>query len=162
MPPLLTADAATAVASKGALRQWAVAAQASSQYGELDWAATQATGAPNSSADCGDNKTAWASAGNAGLDNLEVVYATAVVPVAVNIYETNGPGSIVKVDVLEANGAAHTVFTGRPLPTQQCPRTLSIGITGMTSHVIRVNIYVDQSVVKTWDEIDAVELVGNP
>ena len=162
MPPLLTATAATAAAANGSLRQWAAAAQASSQYGDLDWAATQATGAPNSSADCGDNKTAWASANNDGHDNLEVVYTTAVVPVAINIYETNAPGSIVKVDVLEANGAAHTVFTGLPLPTQQCPRTLSIGITGVTSHVTRVNIYVDQSVVKAWDEIDAVELVGNP
>ncbi len=162
VPPLLTANAATAAAANGALHQWAAAAQASSQYGDLDWAATQATGAPNASADCGDNKTAWASAGNAGVDNLELVYTTTVVPVAVNIYEQNGPGSIVKVDVEEPSGTAHTIYTGAPLVTQQCPRTFSIAITGVTAKVNRVKIYVDQSVVKTWDEIDAVELVGNP
>jgi len=162
VPPLLTANAATATAATGSLRQWALAAQASSQYGDVDWAATQATGAPNSPAACGDNTTAWASAGNSGQDNLELVYTTTVVPVAINIYEGNGPGSIVKVDVEEANGTAHTVYTGQPLVTADCPRIFSIGITSVTAKVNRIKIYVDQSVVKTWDEIDAVELVGNP
>jgi hypothetical protein len=162
VPPLLTANAATAAAANGTLHQWAAAAQASSQYGDVDWAPTQATGAPNSSTTCGDNKTAWASAGNAGTENLQLAYTKTVVPVAVNIYETNGPGSIVQVDVDEANGIAHTIYSSLPLLTQDCPRIFSIGIVGITAHVNRVKIYFDQSVVKTWDEIDAVELVGNP
>jgi hypothetical protein len=162
VPPLLTANAATAVAATGALRQWASAAKASSQYGDLDWAAAQATGAPNSSPNCSDQTTAWASGSSDAVDNLELTYTTTVVPVSVNIYENDAPGSIVKVDVEEANGAVHTVYTGLPLLTSQCPRIFSIGISGISSHVNRVKIYLDQSVIGNWDEIDAVELVGNP
>jgi hypothetical protein len=66
------------------------------------------------------------------------------------------------VEVEETNGISHTVFSGLPLPTTDCPRTLSIGITSVTAHVNRVKIYVDQGVIHNWDEIDAVELVGNP
>lgn len=162
VPPLLTANAATAAAAKGTLRQWAAAAKGSSQYADTDYSASQAAGAPNSSADCGDNKTAWASSDPSGVDNLELVYTTTVVPAAVNIYEQNAPGSIVKVEVEEANGAAHTIYAGLPFPTKDCPRTFSIGVSGITAHVNRVKIYLDQSVIKSWDEIDAVELVGNP
>jgi hypothetical protein len=162
VPPLLTADAATAVAASGSLRQWAAAAKASSQYGDPDWAASQATNAPDSPLNCGDQKTAWASDQNTGVETLDLTYTTTVVPVAVNIYETNATGSIVKVDVEKANGTAHTVYAGLPLPTTDCPRTVSIGISGMTAHVNRVVITIDQSLIQNWDEIDAVELVGNP
>jgi|SRR5579859_6403041 len=162
VPPLLTADAATAAAATGSLRQWAAAAKASSQYGDVDWSASQAANAPDSPTDCTDSKTAWASANTNDLENLELVYKTAVVPVAVNIYETYGSGSIIKVDVEEANGTAHTIYAGPPLPTPQCPRTFSIGVIGVTAPVNRVKIYFDLGLIGTWDEIDAVELVGNP
>jgi hypothetical protein len=162
VPPLMTADAATAAAATGSLRQWAAAARASSQYGDTDWAASQAANAPDSGTDCGDSKTAWASANTNDLENLELAYAKPVVPVAVNIYEVYGPGSIIKVDVEEANGTAHTIYAGPPLPTTQCPRTFSIGVTGVTVPVNRVKIYFDLGLIGNWDEIDAVELVGNP
>jgi hypothetical protein len=162
VPPLLTANAATATAATGSLRQWAAAAQASSQYGDTNYAATHATGAPDGPTDCSDNGAAWASAGNASQDNIQLVYTTTVVPVAINIYENNKPGAIVKVEVDEANGTAHTVYSGQSLVSQQCPRIFTVGITSVQAHVNRVKIYLDQSVTASWDEIDAVELVGNP
>ena len=162
VPPLLTANAATAAAATGALRQWAAAASASSQYGDPDWSASQATGAPNSTPNCSDQTTAWASSDSSGVDYLELTYTTTVVPVSVNIYENNAPGSIVKVDLEEASGVTHTVYSGPPLVTTQCPRIFSVAVSGVIAHVNRVKIYFDQSVIKNWDEIDAVELVGNP
>jgi hypothetical protein len=162
MVPLFTAAAATATAATGSLRQWATAAQASSQYGDTSWSAQHATGAPDAPTDCGDETLAWASASNSGQDNLTLAYTTPVVPVAVNIYEQDAPGSIVKVEVDEADGTPHIIFTGVPLVSKTCPRLTSIGITGVTAHVSRVKLYVDQSVIHNWDEIDAVELVGNP
>ncbi len=162
VPPLLTANAATANAATGSVHQWAAAAKASTQYGDVDWAATQATGAPNSPSDCGDQKTAWASASSSTADTLELVYTTTVVPVAVNIYENNAPGSIVRVDVKEASGTPHTVYAGAPLVSPECPRIFTVAISGVTAKVNSVVVYLDQSVIGKWDEIDAVELVGNP
>jgi hypothetical protein len=164
VPPLLTANAATATAATGAVREWAAAATASSQYGDQGYAATQATGAPNSTPDCSDQNTAWASNDRNGVDWLELTYTATVVPVSVNIYENNAPGAIVRVDVEEASGVTHTVYSALPLiaPQSQCPRIFSVGITGVTAHVNRVKVYFDQSAINNWDEIDAVELVGNP
>ena len=44
-----------------ATEQWAATATASSQYGDIDWAARQATGAPDMVA-CDDDVHAWAFA----------------------------------------------------------------------------------------------------
>jgi len=162
VPPLLTANAGTATLAAGSMRQWAAAAKASSQYGDSQYAATQATGAPNVTA-CGDDPSAWASAGNASSsENLQLVYTTPVTPLAVNIYETYSPGSIIQVDVVEAGGTAHTIYKGAPLLVTDCPRVFQVPVTGVDAKVNTVMIYLDESVVKNWDEIDAVELVGNP
>jgi hypothetical protein len=162
VPPMLTALAATATAAPGSLRQWAIAAQASTQYGDPDWGAVQAVGEPNAYPTCGDNVLAWASAGSNTVDSLELVYQTPVVPVALFIYEVSGPGSIVRIEVVEESGAKQVVYEGMPIASQECPRIFSVGITDVTAKVNRVIVHIDQTVLATWNEIDAVELVGNP
>jgi hypothetical protein len=67
------------------IRQWASSATASSEYGNPDWAAHQATGAPDTP-ECGDLVSAWASYDQYTVEWLEVGYATPVVPSEVNIY----------------------------------------------------------------------------
>src|SRR5512141_1688323 len=61
----------------------------------------QATGEPNSPA-CGDQKTAWASATTNEQASLTLKYSQAVIPTQINIHQTYSPGSIVRVEVIDA------------------------------------------------------------
>jgi hypothetical protein len=145
----------------GELSQWAISAVASSEYSSPEWSAQQATGAPDTP-ECGDYQTAWATESYDGVDWLEVGYATPVRPVRINIHETNSPGFIVRVEVKDEGGMYHTVWQGTPGALDQCPRILSVPVTGIESRVVAVRINLDQRAGGDWDEIDAVELIGQP
>lgn len=145
----------------GVLRQWAGGAVASSEYSSPDYSAQQATGAPNTP-QCGDIATAWASETSDGVDWLEVTFATAVVPTGINIYETHSPGFINKVEVKDQAGLYYTVWEGTPGVVEECPRVVSIPVSGVNARVNAVRIHVDQRNDGYYDEIDAVELLGQP
>jgi hypothetical protein len=150
----------TAVAGAGT-PQWASSATASSQYGDTDWAASQATGAPNTT-DCGDFGTAWASLGQDTQETLTLKYASAVIPTAIVIYHSYNPNSVVQVDVVDTSGAKTTVYQGSAQKMDQCPyqQTINVSLGTVTSPVDSVIISLDQSTILDWDEIDAVQLVG--
>jgi hypothetical protein len=141
------------------LRQWASSATASSAFGSSNWAAAQATGEPNVAA-CGDNDAAWASAGRATVEWLELTYATAVIPTGINIHQTYNPGQIVKVEVLDTAGTYHLVYTAEPKKAGTCPAVLAVPVVAADYTVVGVRLTVDQTMLKSWGEIDAVELVG--
>jgi hypothetical protein len=152
---------APAPASGEPLRRWAISAQASSQYGESSWAASQATGAPNTP-QCGDETSAWAAATAGTLEWIQLDYGVPVQALQVNIIETYTPDQVVRVELLDTAGTYHQVYTGQPKTVTQCPYTLSISVDGADLKVVAVKITVDQSVSGQWNEIDAVELVGWP
>lgn len=152
-------SSAAPASQKAETRQWGTSATASSQYGDKDWAAGQATGAPNTK-ECGDFTTAWASSSAQGVDWLEVNYATPVTPTQINIYETFNPGSIIKVEVRDTGGKYHTIFTATPAAVSECPRVLTIDVKDISVQVSAVRISLDQTNSASWNEIDAVELVG--
>jgi hypothetical protein len=145
----------------GALSQWAVAASASSQYGDDDWSANQATGEPDTP-ECGDIATAWASETSSGVDWLRVEYETPVIPLRIAIYETLNPGAIVKVETVSTDGETAVVYEAQAAPVETCPRVLEIQTIGAFQAVNAVVISLDQSAHPGWNEIDAVELVGVP
>jgi len=159
-PPVVAGATATQPAAAGVLRQWAVGAVASSEYSSPDFSAQQATGAPNT-AECGDSETAWASETSEGVDWLEVSFATAVLPTEINIRETNMPGFINKVEVKDEAGVYYTVWEGTPAIVEECPRVLTVSVSGVNARVNAVRINLDQT-GGWWNEIDAVELVGQP
>jgi hypothetical protein len=66
------------------IRQWAISAEASSEYAVPEWAAEQATGSPNTDR-CGDYQTAWATAGSDTEAWLTVKFLVAVHVEAINI-----------------------------------------------------------------------------
>ena len=141
------------------VRQWAATAKASSEYGNPDWGAQQATGAPDTP-DCGDYETAWASEEKFSIDWLELAYESTVYPTEINIYESHTPTQIVKVEILDNMGNYHEVYTGTPQGTS-CPYILKVSIQDAAYQATGVKITVDQSHLDLpWDEIDAVELVG--
>ncbi len=142
------------------IRQWASTAAAGSEYGNPDWAAHQATGAPDTLS-CGDYQTAWASEDNFSIDWLEVGFAQAVIPTEINIYKSHTPTQIVKVEVRDDAGSYHEVYTATPVATSPCPYILTIALQNANYRAVAVRITVDQTQLDLpWDEIDAVELVG--
>lgn len=152
-------EPATMPLKQETVRQWGATAKASSEYSSSDWAAHQATGAPDTP-DCGDYETAWASAEQYSVEWLEVSFAKVVIPTEVNIYESHTPTQIVKVEILDDSGVYHEVYTGTPQGTS-CPYVLSIPIQNASYQATAVKLTVDQSQLNlAWDEIDAVELVG--
>lgn len=142
------------------IRQWASSAVASSEYSNPDYAAMQATGAPDTP-DCGDRPTAWSSLEYFTIDWLEVGYDTAVIPSEVNIYESHTPSQVVLVELVDTDGAYHSIYTAEPEMQIDCPFILSIPVRDLDFPVVAVKITVDQSKLDLpLDEIDAVELVG--
>jgi hypothetical protein len=144
----------------GTIRQWASSATAGSQYGDADWSASQATGAPDTPS-CGDLASAWASADSTSVDWLEVRFDVPVTPTQVNIYESNSPSQVVKVEMIDAAGGYHEVYSATPKAEETCPYLLSIQVNGANYQAVGAKITIDQSVLNlAWNEIDAVELVG--
>jgi len=143
------------------LRQWAISATASSEYANPDYAAFQATGQPDTTDECGDFPTAWASAERTGVDWLELMFEKPVYPEQINIYQNNLPNQVVEVEALDTEGTYHTVYTHQPKVTN-CPYILDIDITDADYQAVGIRVTVDQSVLDptSWNEIDAVELVG--
>jgi hypothetical protein len=149
--------------SSGDLHQWASDASGTSQYGTDSWSFAQATGAPNTD-DCGDIRSAWASSSSTGSDILTLEYDVPVLPSEINIYQTYNPGSIIKVEVGNSGGGAPvTLRNSADAPgNTPCPGIFSVDASDVDILVDRVIIYLDQSIGGSWNEIDAVELVGSP
>jgi hypothetical protein len=150
------------VAASGTeLRQWAVAATATSQFSDPSWSAMQASGAPDTDA-CGDIPTAWASGQPTSDDILTLLFLQEVIPSQINIYQTYNPGAIVRVAYVPVDGSlpVDTPNSADPPGNTSCPGVYTIDITGIDTPVNGVVIYVEQAIVGNWNEIDAVELVG--
>lgn len=146
-------------------RQWAVSATATSEYGDDSWSAMQAIGAPDTET-CADLPTAWASATATGQDALTVMFAQPVYPTQVNIYQNYGPGAITGIEVIAANGQGDPVAIPKSADTgTECPGVFSFdfdeNFTMNTPLINGIIINLDQSITGDWNEIDAVELVGN-
>lgn len=157
---ILTACGKTSGSDQGQeLRQWASSAAASSAFGDPSWAAVQAVGQPDTR-ECGDQTTAWASSSSDGNDWLEVRFATPVIPTQINIYETYEPNQVVQVELIGADGTYFVVYSGAVTEQSACPFIFTIDV-DMNTTVVGVLITVDQSSSDlSWNEIDAVELVG--
>jgi tetratricopeptide (TPR) repeat protein len=146
----------------GELRQWAIEATGTSQYGTTRWSFQQALGEPNTE-NCGDIPTAWASATSTGSDILALEFAEAVIPSQVNIYQTYNPGSIIRVELgnTETSQIIAIPDSADPPGNTPCPGVFTLDVSGITSPVNAVIIYLDQTIGRGWNEIDAVELVGS-
>ena len=121
------------------------------------WGPEQATGAPDTAA-AGDFQTAWASLlPDGGPEWLQVEFPKPVVLGEVRIRETFNPGAISKImaflnqeEVLLWEGEANAMPAPADMVVKPDSRVLSN----------RIKIYLDTTRVQGWNEIDAVELVG--
>jgi hypothetical protein len=143
------------------IRQWAIEAEASSEYASPEWSAMQATGAPDTNR-CGDYQTAWASAGSDSIVWLELKFPVAVHVTAINILQTFNPNQVVKVELIGPFDRSFEIFNQSAVQVDQpCPFTLPIPVEKTEGRFDTVRITVNQSVLGLgWNQIDAVELVG--
>lgn len=150
--------------------QWAVSATASSTYAQspgdkAPYSPWQATGAPNVPR-YSDDGAAWASKSGDSKDPewLEVTFARPVHATAIRIRQNTAPGAISRIDLIDEGGQSHPVWAGtddtvyaknsigwliRDIPRTQF-KVRAARITLMTARVWG------------WNEIDAVQLVGEP
>ena len=144
--------------------QWAIDATASSSYndavGDASWSAKQATGAPNVD-NYADDGHAWASkTPDGGIEWLDLTFAKPVHASEVRIRESMGSGAVIKVDLFDEAGAAHTIWQGVD-PTKEL-NYLTLKFKTTDYKVKRVKVTLATNVIPGWNEIDAVQLVGKP
>ncbi len=148
------------VTEGGYLRQWAIAATASSSYGE-DYGPDGVTGPPDVEG-CKDSKDAWASATPDTVETLEVEYETPVFATQVNIYQNHQPGFVSSVEVLDERGRWSEVYSGTVELENVCPYKMEVTFEPLLFRVVGVKLTIDQRKDANWSEIDAVELIGAP
>jgi hypothetical protein len=147
----------------GVIQQWAVTAEASSEFSIPEWSAEKALGPPDSPG-CGDYQFAWASAASDSVETLRLDFSTAVIPLEIVIYESFNPDQVVKVEVYDQEtGGFYTVLQKNPVRVDRpCPFRLVIPIEGIEFSTDQIRITVDQSQLGLgWNEIDAVQLIGS-
>ena len=144
--------------------QWATGAEASSEYGPVKYSARQATGAPNV-ASYGDRPESWASKwADAGEEWLKLTFATPVRASAVRVRQTQNPGAIVKVEAFAADGRSAVVWSGGD-PAALAKNQIAWFTATFAPPpfpVVAIKLTLDSAAVKGWNEIDAVQLVGEP
>ena len=145
------------------IRQWAVRAEASSEYSSDDYSAMQATGEPNVEA-CEENPLAWASEASDTEEYLILYFETPVNPTELIIYQSHNPSQVVEIQFIDTVGETWMLWDGDPYESQYCPdkwtHTIDLDEVFYADTVV---IWVDQSILGLgWVEIDAVELVGYP
>lgn len=142
--------------------QWASGATASSTYRDAkeqeNYSPWQATGPPNVDHES-DNAAAWTSKSpDAGMESLELTFPKAVHATDLRVRESNGAGTIVRVEIFEENGTIHNLWTGTD-PTKGL-NYFELSFPKTTYKTNHVKIMLATNLLPGWKEIDAVQLVG--
>ena len=162
---VLSAELVDATIRADTAGQWAAAAQAKSSYSNPNYGPAKATGEPNVGV-AGDSIEAWCPGQqNTGIDWLEVTFAKPTRAVEVRVRQNHTPGSIVKVEAIEANGLAHVWWEGadpNPPPAIRGIMWFAVRVPPTAYAVAKVRITLNLSAVSGWKQIDAVQLVAAP
>lgn len=141
----------------GQVRQWASEASASSQYTATDWSANQMLGAPDTLVG-GDARTAWAAKdSDGGSEWVRIKVPLKVRLTKVRIHETFTPGGVVAIDVVAPDGTFVRAWNGTD-PGGLAPVWFEADVKGIVGSEVRITL--DTKKHPGWEEIDAVELIG--
>jgi len=143
--------------------QWATGAKASSEYGNDQYSAKQATGASDTPT-AGDTPTAWASAqADDGVQTLALTYDVAVKPSAILIYESYNPGAITTIEAYNSKTKKWVaIYKGKAGPTDEAYRVFQPELTPVDFETNQIRLTLDTAAVDGFNEIDAVKLYGRP
>lgn len=124
------------------------------------WATVQMTGPPDTPMG-GDLVTAWASkAAQEGDVWVELDYERSVVPEAVRVHETFNAGAVKQVLARQPGARWHVLWQGAAAAAST-PRWFEPPVEVAPARTRTIRIVLDTNAVKGWNEIDAVELVGD-
>jgi len=142
--------------------QWATTATASSTYNDAkeqeDWSPYQLTGIPNVER-YGDDGKAWApKTEDSGIEWIDLKFDKPVFATEVRVRESCGSGAIIRLELFDESGAAHTIWADVD-PTKEL-NYLIIKFPKTTYKTNRVKLTLATNAVQGWNEIDAVQLVG--
>jgi hypothetical protein len=141
------------VDDQGRVRQWAIEATASSEYGTTDWSASQVAGEPDSQE--GDSRTAWAAKeADGGPEWLRLKFPAAVRVSKIRVHENLTPGGVVAVDVIGEDGVRRRAWEGEDRGVAWFEADLQ-GFVGR-----EIVIVLDTKKHEGWEEVDAVEVIG--
>ncbi|MEW6736337.1 MAG: hypothetical protein AB1489_33905 [Acidobacteriota bacterium] len=122
------------------------------------WSAAQATGTPDTP-QAGDYRTAWASLlPDGGLEWLKLDYEHAIKIAEVRVRESYNSGTIVKVAAVLDNGSETLLWEGQDT-TSTAPADFLVQ-PKITVKAKSIKVYLDTRLKPGWNEIDAVELIG--
>jgi hypothetical protein len=148
--------------------QFAVEADASTTYAgdkknkDAPWSPNQMTGKPNVE-HFGDDGRAWAPAeADKGLEWVELTFPKAVSAEEIRIRQTCAPGAIIKIELIDQNGKSHTIWEGTD-KTKYEPNQISwfkskFDKTEYKTKTVKITLACNA--VPGWNEIDAVQLIG--
>lgn len=149
-------------AQAGVISQWGSNVIGfSTQYNTTSWAAAQALGAPDRPT-YGDIAGAWAPQSRGGtLEWLSIGFDTAVYATGAVIREVSGNGFVYQVDAIDTFGNLHKVWNGADTSLANTPHNFAINWNETAFTVRGLKVYIDTSRHADWEEIDAIQLVGN-
>lgn len=150
--------------------QWAVSATASSTYaGDKNPDATtaytpaQVAGAPNVER-YGDNPNAWVTeTADKGIEWLEVKFARPVQATQLRVRQNDSPGAIIKLELIDEAGARQSVWQGVD-DRQYAGNAIAWFDSTFEKTPYKVTgarITLATNAVSGWNEIDAVQLLGD-
>lgn len=148
------------------LGQWAATATASSAYNDAkdqaSYSAWQVTGAPNVQ-HYGDDGNSWASqTSDGGIETLQVGFTKPVHATDIRIRQNNAPGAIIKIELIDDQNGVHSVYSG--VDSNKYPADTIVWFDQAfekTTYVVTgAKITLATNAVPGWNEIDAVQLVG--
>jgi hypothetical protein len=145
--------------------QWAVTAKASSTYGDakdpMDYSASKATGAPDVPS-FGDHGNSWtAKEPDGGIERLELAFAKPVQATEIRVRQNAGPGALIKVELIDTTGASHVVHEGVDAAQYDKYNFWFRKSFDKTAYrVAGAKLTLATNAVSSWNEIDAVQLVG--
>lgn len=147
--------------------QWAIDAEASSSYGSAvgknqSWSAEQMTGEPNVEK-YGDNGKAWASKDpDKGIEWVELTFPKSVYATGLKIRQNYNPGAIIKIAFYDEKGNREIVWDDIDKTKYQLNTihwfNASFEKTSYKTKKVRITLATNS--VKGWNEIDAVQLIG--
>lgn len=138
------------------IRQWAIVADASSEWTATDYSAMQASGPPEHTGLCENRPTCWSPLEpSSDPEWLRLGYAIPVRATGVIIHECYESAFVYQIDMQDTSGGLRTIWAGADptscggefVPTWPPTAFFADGL------VVRTQ-------VQDWEEVDAVELVG--
>jgi hypothetical protein len=148
--------------------QWAETAKASSTNASdmtddnSPHQPSHATGMPDSQ-HYGDTATSWATkTKDGGIEWLELEYTKPVNATEVRIRQNNAPGAVARIELFDDDGAAHTVWQGPDTTVYPANEIAWLSAkfdkTAYKTHKLKITLATNT--ISGWNEIDAVQLVG--